>query len=104
NLGTPVPSSSLPCGNVNPVGITSTPVLDAAAGRVFVVAFLNSPSIHYQLTALTLADGSVAWTQTLSDSANSFDPTIENQRGALTLSSGNVYVPFGGRAGDCGNY
>ena len=30
--------------------------------------------------------------------------TVEQQRGALTLSRGMVYVPFGGMAGDCGAY
>src|SRR5439155_2572787 len=32
------------------------------------------------------------------------DWTIEQQRGALGLANGYVYVPFGGRAGDCGPY
>ncbi len=104
NLGTPVPSSSLPCGNVNPVGITSTPVADPVNNHVYVVALIDSPVIHYQLEELDLGTGAVAWTVTLSDSGNGFDPTIENQRGALTLANGNVYVPFGGRAGDCGSY
>jgi len=104
NLGNPVPSSSLPCGNINPVGITSTPVIDTSANRVLVVAFLSSPNIHYKLVALDLGTGAVAWQTTLSDSANGFDPLVENQRGALTLANGNVYVPFGGRAGDCGSY
>lgn len=104
NLGTPVPSSSLPCGNINPVGITSTPVADPATNTVFTVALLNTPSIHYVLAALNISTGAVAWQTTLADAANSFDPTIQNQRGALTLANGLVYVPFGGRAGDCGNY
>src|SRR5207302_4794927 len=34
----------------------------------------------------------------------SFDWTIEQQRGALALHGGYVYVPFGGRFGDCGSY
>src|SRR6185437_4269839 len=33
-----------------------------------------------------------------------FDWRIEQERGALALGSGYVYVPFGSRAGDCGNY
>ena len=33
HLGAPVPGSSLPCGNVDPVGITSTPVFDARTNR-----------------------------------------------------------------------
>ena len=32
HLGQPVPATSLPCGDVDPVGITSTPVVDTAAG------------------------------------------------------------------------
>jgi outer membrane protein assembly factor BamB len=32
------------------------------------------------------------------------DPPSEGQRGALALEQGQVYVPFGGRLGDCGNY
>jgi hypothetical protein len=32
------------------------------------------------------------------------DPTTQNQRAALTLSNSRVYVPFGGRFGDCGVY
>ena len=32
------------------------------------------------------------------------DPQVHNQRGALALSQGNVYVPFGVREGDCGQY
>ena len=30
--------------------------------------------------------------------------TAEQQRGALTVAGGRVYVPFGGLDGDCGNY
>ncbi|HEX6488574.1 MAG TPA: PQQ-binding-like beta-propeller repeat protein [Candidatus Dormibacteraeota bacterium] len=104
HLGAPVPSSSLPCGDVNPVGITSTPVADPSTNTAFVVAFLNSPSPHYQLVAINIGTGAIAWQTTLSDSAHSFNPLIENQRGALTLAGGTVYVPFGGRYGDCGTY
>jgi hypothetical protein len=32
------------------------------------------------------------------------DPTVHQQRGALALANGRVYVPFGGLAGDCGAY
>ena len=34
HLGEPVPGSSLPCGNVDPVGVTGTPVIDMSARRV----------------------------------------------------------------------
>ena len=39
HLATPVPASSLPCGDIGPtVGITGTPVIDPARGEIFVVA------------------------------------------------------------------
>ena len=33
-----------------------------------------------------------------------FNSTVQNQRGALALNSGSLYVPYGGHFGDCGNY
>jgi outer membrane protein assembly factor BamB len=101
NLGEPVDASSLPCGNIKPVtGITGTPVADPTSGRLYVVAYLRSH--HHLLFALSLVDGKVVWQQDV-DPAGS-DPTVEQQRGALALGSGFVYVPFGGLLGDCGNY
>src|SRR4051812_26968237 len=35
HVGTPVPRSSLPCGNIDPLGITSTMVYDPATGLLF---------------------------------------------------------------------
>jgi len=100
NLGTPVPQSDLPCGNIDPVGITSTPVVDPATGTLYVVAFLRPA--HYELFALDLASGAVRFHRAVEPSG--FDATVQIQRGALALSRGRVYVPFGGRFGDCGQY
>ncbi|HMC51995.1 MAG TPA: PQQ-binding-like beta-propeller repeat protein [Acidimicrobiales bacterium] len=100
HLGTPVPSSSLPCGDVDPVGITSTPVVDPAAGRVYVVG-MAQPA-HHTLFDLDLATGSVV--ASAGADAPGADPTTHNQRGALSLDGGTVLVPFGGRFGDCGSY
>ncbi|MFL5664279.1 MAG: PQQ-binding-like beta-propeller repeat protein, partial [Ktedonobacteraceae bacterium] len=38
NIGPPVPLAALPCGNIDPLGITGTPVYDPATGLVFAVA------------------------------------------------------------------
>ena len=33
-----------------------------------------------------------------------FDPSVQNQRGALALFKGKIFVPFSGHWGDCGAY
>ena len=60
NLGAPVPLSMLQCGNIDPSGITGTPVVDVSSGTMFVVAFLKSGP-HHELFALDLATGAVRW-------------------------------------------
>jgi hypothetical protein len=100
HLGTPVPNSSLPCGNVDPVGITSTPVIDVTAGRIYAVGMVLPA--HDVLFDLNLATGALIASKRV-DIAGA-DPKTHNQRSALTLSAGKVYVPYGGRYGDCGSY
>ncbi len=100
NLGTPVPQADLPCGNIDPVGITSTPVVDPASRTLYTVAFLRP--VRYELFALDLGSGAVRFQREVDPPGS--DPTVQSQRGALALSRGRVYVPFGGRFGDCGQY
>src|SRR5439155_18341560 len=38
NVGTPVPLNNLPCGNINPMGITGTPVIDLGSRSLFLDA------------------------------------------------------------------
>ena len=99
-LGPPVDGSTLPCGNVNPVGITSTPVADPVGNRLYVVGMMQ-PN-HHELVALDLRTGAVLF-RTRVDAAGA-DPNVHNQRGALAFANGRVYIPYGGRFGDCGNY
>jgi outer membrane protein assembly factor BamB len=100
HLGEPVAGASLPCGDVDPVGITSTPVVDAAAGRVYAAGMVQPG--RDVLFDLDLSTGRlIASTPADADGA---DPSVHNQRAALTLSGGQVYIPYGGRFGDCGNY
>jgi len=102
NFGTPVNGAVLPCGDINPSGITSTPVIDVAGGTIFVVAFLASPSLHHRLFAVDLDTGAVKWQMGIDPSGS--DPTVQQQRSALALANGFVYVPYGGLDGDCGQY
>lgn len=100
HLGEPVPGSSLPCGDVDPVGITGTPVIDVRTKRIYAVAMVQPT--HDVLFALDATSGGVvASTRVDADGA---DPAVQNQRGALTLSHGTIFVPYGGRFGDCGDY
>jgi outer membrane protein assembly factor BamB len=100
HLGEPVPGSSLPCGDVDPVGITGTPVLDARTNRIFAVGLVRP--IHDVLFALDATTGRVVASARVD--ADGADPAVQDQRGALALSHGTVFVPYGGRYGDCGDY
>ena len=101
HLGDPVAASSLPCGDIGPVsGITGTPAVDPATGRLYVVAFLQGD--HHVLYSLNLVDGSVVFRQDIDPVGST--PSAQQQRGALAIASGRVYVPFGGLFGDCGQY
>jgi hypothetical protein len=101
HLGTPVPLSALPCGNIDPLGITSTPAYDPASGNLFVVAELSSP-IRHRLYALNPTTGQVHWSRSLDP--KSMHPRAQQQRSALALANGRVWVSLGGLFGDCGPY
>ncbi|MEA2646331.1 MAG: hypothetical protein QOE92_1414 [Chloroflexota bacterium] len=103
NMGPPIPNKVFPCGNVDPLGITGTPVVDPKTGLVYAVASLPSPKPHYILFALNTSTGEVAWQRELAPAG--FDMKVENQRAALAISGQQVFIAFGGRApGDCGQY
>jgi outer membrane protein assembly factor BamB len=104
HLGTPVPSTTLPCGNIAPtVGITGTPVVDEARSEVFVVADedLGGRPAH-ELTGLDTASGKVELRQDV-DPARA-TPSALLQRTGLTLDSGRVVFGYGGNYGDCSTY
>jgi hypothetical protein len=101
HLGDPARRADLPCGNIDPSGITGTPVYDPSTGSVFAVAEYRAP-VRHELVALDLRTGSVRWRTSVDLPGAS--PDAMQERGALTLSANRVWVPFGGRFGDCGNY
>jgi outer membrane protein assembly factor BamB len=101
HLGEPVPLSSLSCGNIDPNGVTSTPVLDPAAQLVYVVAMLDTP-VRHEMFALHLGDGSIAWHRNVDPPGA--DPHVYQQRGSLNLNGGRIYFSYGGFTGDCGTY
>jgi outer membrane protein assembly factor BamB len=111
SLGNPIARDDLPCGDIDPLGITGTPVIDASKQALYLNAFVEQPNGPSHLVfGLSLSDGSVLsrWPVDVADAlranAQRFDPRTQNQRGALTILDGMVYVPFGGHFGDCGDY
>jgi outer membrane protein assembly factor BamB len=104
NLGAPVPSSVLPCGNISPtVGITGTPVVDSARSEVFVVADeLVGQRPAHMLVGLDARTGAVELTQDVDPPRST--PAALLQRTGLTLDANRVVFGFGGNYGDCPSY
>jgi len=100
NVGSPVPLSTLPCGDIDPLGITGTPVYDPATGLVFAVAEIQGPA--HILIGVDVATGQVRVRRSADISA--MEPQVHQQRAALALFQNMVYVAYGGLLGDCGNY
>jgi YVTN family beta-propeller protein len=102
HVGTPVPESALPCGDIFPLGMTGTPAYDPATQSIFVVAEETGP-IHvlYDFNAVT---GAVLWSRQVDISSPLEHPAAVQQRPALTVADGYVYIGFGGLDGDCSQY
>jgi outer membrane protein assembly factor BamB len=101
HVGEPSPAAERPCGNIDPLGITGTPVYDATTGLVYVAPEYGGPPRH-ELVALDLRTGAVRWRRGI-DLAGTETKAMQ-ERGALAVTGGRVWVPFGGMAGDCGGY
>ncbi len=100
HLGTPVRRSTLPCGNIDPLGITGTPAFDPTTDSLFMVAEIAGP--HHVLFALDPSTGIVRWSRGIDLPGDS--PVTHQQRPALAVANGYVYIGLGGLAGDCGQY
>jgi outer membrane protein assembly factor BamB len=99
HVGTPVPLSAQPCGDINPLGITGTPAYDPATRLVYAVA--EETGFRHVLYGFSLS-GQVKVTRDLP--APDGHPRYDQQRPALAIRAGRVYVAFGGLFGDCGPY
>jgi outer membrane protein assembly factor BamB len=94
------------CGNVDPLGITSTPVVDAAAGIVYVVGEVRAGGgVQHRLAGIRIADGRIVRSVVVDPPLPAGEqPITLLQRPGLVLANGRVYAAFGGNAGDCGHY
>jgi hypothetical protein len=111
NLGAAVPLSDLLCGDIDPVGITGTPVVDLASRALFLDA-LTTPdggvTIKHLIYSLNVDTGATNWMVDVNATANynglPFTSAIQEERGGLALVNGIVYVSYSGYDGDCGPY
>jgi outer membrane protein assembly factor BamB len=94
------------CGNVDPLGITSTPVVDPAAGVVYVVGEVRvGHGVQHRLVGLAVATGAIVRSVSIDPPLPAGEPAINLlQRPGLALANGRVYAAFGGNSGDCGHY
>jgi outer membrane protein assembly factor BamB len=100
-LGSPSPAEERQCGDIDPLGITGTPIYDHRTRRVYVVAE-HGGAVRHVLYALDVTSGTVAWSKGVD--LPGVSARDMQQRGALAIASGRVWVSFGAQAGDCGKY
>lgn len=112
HLGMPVPSSELPCGDIEPtVGITSTPVIDPATNTIYAAEDTwdgtTQSSISHKLVALDTQTGALRPNFPIE-----VDPTYpaggsarnQLQRAGLALDGNEIVIGYGGNDGDCETY
>lgn len=111
SFGTPANQSGAGCGNISPIGITGTPAIDLATRLIVFDAASadgNGNIATHTIYGVSIDDGTTKWSVDVSKlkdaSGVQFSPQPQNQRSAVLIVNGIAYVPYGGHAGDCGNY
>ncbi len=99
NFGTPanLHDAEFGCLDINgKMGIIGTPVIDQQSGTLYVVSLTRAGGgFLHRLHALDLATGADMPDSPVTIAAKDFDPLMQNQRSALLLANGTVYVGFG---------
>jgi outer membrane protein assembly factor BamB len=111
-LGTAVTADTLPCGNIQPsVGVTGTPVIDPAAGTLYLDALISTANgARHNIFGLSLKTGDLlpGWPidveTALSAHGKSFSSSSQGQRAALAFLDGQLFVAYAGNDGDCDPY
>jgi hypothetical protein len=113
HVGAPVPSADLPCGDINPLGITGTPVVDLPSRALFFDAMTtpdNGTTKKHFIFSVNVDTGATnsGWPVDVGATAGyqgvAFVSDTQNQRGALSVLNGIVYATYGGNDGDCSIY
>jgi hypothetical protein len=110
NLGDSPTKNGVNCGSIHPLGILGTPVIDAATRTIYVAGAIGTTSIaKHEIHALGVDDGKERAgfpidVTGMTSGTQTFAPPPQNQRSALSLVNGKLYVAYGGHVGDCGPY
>jgi hypothetical protein len=112
DVGTPVSLSDLVCGNIDPFGITGTPIIHLASRALFFNAMITPDGgttkkhLIFSLDVDT-GDTNSGWPVDVGEVAvyngTTFTPSIQAQRPALGIVGNTLYVPYGSLL-DCGVY
>ena len=100
----------MPWGNIQPIGIIGTPVVDLASRSLFLDAVINGTPFKHFIYSLNVDTGATnpGWPVDLDATAHyneiNFSSAVQENRGALALVNGIVSDSFSGYVGDCGNY
>jgi hypothetical protein len=112
NVGDPVPAPDLLCTNVGSMGIIGTPVVDLASRALFLNAMVtpdNGTTIKHYIISLNVDTGAInsGWPVDVEATATynglTFNPDIQQQRPALAIVNGILYVGYGSMS-DCDFY
>jgi len=107
NVGTAI-TSGLPCGNISPLGITGTPIVDLASRSLFFDAETTptAGTFKHLIYSLNVDTGNInaGWPVDVGTVVSGFTSSVQSERAALGIVGNIVYVPYGGRFGDCGSY
>jgi PQQ enzyme repeat len=107
-IGNPMPLNQLPCGNIDPMGVTGTPVIDPTSATLYFDAMTKtSNGARHMVHALSLTDGSElsGWPIDMQAAlGGSWTSSVQGERSGLLFFQGALYVVYGGHFGDCGAY
>ncbi|MGB9476712.1 MAG: hypothetical protein WCE87_16735 [Candidatus Udaeobacter sp.] len=113
NFGDPVSADDLTCNvNINPFGITGTPIVDLASRALFFNAMTTpdgGTTKRHLIFSLNVDTGDInpGWPVDVGEVAVyngiTFTPSIQAQRPALGIVNNILYVPYGSLL-DCGVY
>ncbi len=115
NIGAYLVDAPVCGGDPKNHGIVSTPIIDAATQTIYVAAAMSD--FHQEIHALKWVAGAGAAMDTLTEVAGwpvnvsklkagnlAFPSNVQNQRSALSIVKGILYVAYGGYCGDQGDY